>query len=119
MNTTTTETAAFVPTHAILQDDLAVVPVHYDADLGALYTEAEWETESAADYELSDGNVLFQGEETGAALVDLRDNELRDYETGESIRPATPKEALRSVVASTTDGGVGVIRVNRRRCYVA
>lgn len=39
-----------------------------------LYTEAEWESETAADYEAGpDGEVRFQGERTGWTTRDLRD----------------------------------------------
>lgn len=43
---------------------------------------------------------------------------LHNYETGESIRPATLDEYKLSVAASKCDGGAGVITVDNVRCYV-
>lgn len=43
---------------------------------------------------------------------------LCDYETGNTIRPATKKEQHASTEAARTDGGAGVIEVDGRSCYV-
>lgn len=44
--------------------------------------------------------------------------ELRDYDTGEYIREATPAERMASIDAASWDGGGGVITVDGVRCYV-
>lgn len=44
--------------------------------------------------------------------------DLCDYETGDTIRPATPEEHAESRFAARKDGGVGVVVVDGRRCYV-
>lgn len=44
--------------------------------------------------------------------------QLRDYETGESIREATAEERRASEEQAHRDGGAGVILVDGRRCYV-
>ena len=44
---------------------------------------------------------------------------LTDYQTGESIRPATAAERAASLAAAKADGGAGVIRVDGRSVYVA
>ena len=44
---------------------------------------------------------------------------LTDYQTGETIRRATPSERSASLAAAETDGGSGVIKVDGRSCFVA
>jgi hypothetical protein len=44
---------------------------------------------------------------------------LTDYQTGESIRPATAAERAASLAAAKADGGAGVIRIDGRSVYVA
>lgn len=48
-----------------------------------------------------------------------RGTTLRDYQTGEAIRPATLAELAASIEATRDDGGAGVIVVDGRSCYVA
>jgi hypothetical protein len=43
---------------------------------------------------------------------------LVDYATGDRVRPATAEERQRSTDASEDDGGIGVIGVDGRGCYV-
>ena len=43
---------------------------------------------------------------------------LCDYQTGESIRPATADERAESIDAARHDGGAGVIEIDGRLCYV-
>lgn len=43
---------------------------------------------------------------------------LCDYQTGDSIRPATAEERAESIEAARYDGGAGVIEIDGRRCYV-
>ena len=43
---------------------------------------------------------------------------LCDYETAETIRPATAEERAESIDAAQWDGGAGVIEVDGRTCYV-
>lgn len=43
---------------------------------------------------------------------------LRDYRTGEYIRPATAEERAASLEAAEHDGGCGVIEVDGRSVYV-
>lgn len=43
---------------------------------------------------------------------------LCDYETGETIREATPQEMSDSIAQAKRDGGAGVISVDGRSCYV-
>ena len=43
---------------------------------------------------------------------------LCDYDTAETLRPATAEEAIESAEAAEADGGRGVIDVDGRRCYV-
>jgi hypothetical protein len=43
---------------------------------------------------------------------------LRDYQTGDFVRAATEAEEAASVEAAKHDGGVGVIEVDGRSCYV-
>jgi len=43
---------------------------------------------------------------------------LCDYDTAETIRPATAEESAASSEAAEADGGRGVIDVDGRRCYV-
>lgn len=43
---------------------------------------------------------------------------LRNYRTGEAIRPATDAELAASIAAAETDGGAGVIKVDGVSCYV-
>ena len=58
-------------------------------------------------------------EACAAVIARAADNGcLCDYETGESIRPATADEAAASRATARTDGGAGVIRIDGRRCYV-
>jgi hypothetical protein len=45
--------------------------------------------------------------------------DLMDYNTAETIRPATQSEQQASREAAETDGGAGVISVDGRSCYVA
>jgi hypothetical protein len=44
--------------------------------------------------------------------------DLRDYETGSYLRPATEAEQKASRDAAESDGGAGVIEVGGRGCYV-
>lgn len=57
-----------------------------------------------------------------AAIARLEDRwphgALCDYETAETLRPATAEEAIESARAAEDDGGRGVIDVDGRRCYV-
>lgn len=41
------------------------------------------------------------------------------YYTGEELRPATEAELEASKAAALEDGGIGVIQVDGRSCYVA
>lgn len=43
---------------------------------------------------------------------------LCDYQTGDSIRPATADERAESIEAARYDGGAGVIVIDGRLCYV-
>lgn len=43
---------------------------------------------------------------------------LCDFETGETLRLATPEEARASAAAAEHDGGAGVIEVDGRACFV-
>jgi len=43
---------------------------------------------------------------------------LRNYKTGEAIRPATEAEKIASEAAAERDGGAGVIVVDGVSCYV-
>ncbi len=43
---------------------------------------------------------------------------LCDYDTADTLRPATAEEAIASAEAAEADGGRGVIDVDGRRCYV-
>ena len=43
---------------------------------------------------------------------------LCDYDTADTLRPATAEEAIASAEAAEYDGGRGVIDVDGRRCYV-
>ena len=43
---------------------------------------------------------------------------LRNYKTGEAIRPATEAEKIASESAAERDGGSGVIVVDGVSCYV-
>ncbi len=43
---------------------------------------------------------------------------LCDYNTAETIRPASAEEAIESAEAAEGDGGRGVIEIDGRRCYV-
>ncbi len=43
---------------------------------------------------------------------------LRNYQTGDVIRPATAEERAASIAASELDGGAGVIEIGGLSCYV-
>ena len=43
---------------------------------------------------------------------------LRDYSTGDAIRPATERELLASIAAAEIDGGAGAFECEGRVCYV-
>ncbi len=43
---------------------------------------------------------------------------LCDYNTGDTIRPATAEERAESLEAARYDGGAGVIEIDGRSCYV-
>jgi len=45
--------------------------------------------------------------------------DLRDYSTGDIVRPATADELRASIDAAKVDGGAGVIDVDGRSCYVS
>lgn len=47
-----------------------------------------------------------------------RHGALCDYDTADTLRPATAEEAFDSATAAEGDGGRGVIDVDGRRCYV-
>lgn len=44
---------------------------------------------------------------------------LCDYQTGDALRPATEDELRSSIDAAQQDGGVGVIEIDGRSCFVA
>lgn len=72
---------------------------------------------------LAEALMVDEAREACAAVIaraaDMQDDGcLCDYETGESIRPATADEAVSSRAAARVDGGAGIIRVDGRRCYV-
>jgi hypothetical protein len=50
--------------------------------------------------------------------IDLFGPLLCDFETGESLRNATVEELTLSVEAAADDGGVGIIEVDGRHCYI-
>jgi len=55
---------------------------------------------------------------TGTVVELARRGALRDYQTGDTIRPATQAETDESIAQAVRDGGAGVIIVDGRSCYV-
>jgi hypothetical protein len=51
--------------------------------------------------------------------LDTDNGTLTNYQTGETIRPATAEEREASLEAAKSDGGSGVIVVDGISCYVA
>lgn len=58
----------------LLPDGTAVIAcINLDNGGAVLYTDAEWESNSTADYEVQDdGRVTFQGDNTGWTTDDLK-----------------------------------------------
>lgn len=68
----------------------------------------------------------WTGVATGEVVLEAGEAEadhgtLRDYQTGDPIRPATAAEAAESAAEAASDigGGSGVIEIGGRLCYVS
>lgn len=82
-------------------------------------------TRSDVEIAIHDGTSIISRASTGDLFTGLVRRQhkvvsatLHDYQTGEAIRAATANELAASIHAAETDGGIGVIMVKSRSCYV-
>jgi hypothetical protein len=115
-----------LPLEGALPEEIAAVEAWRPTNIPAWKAKLAWEQTDSAVATAPEVDVvtvpqtegLSHPHLTGAAMDPTPPPTLRDYQTGAFLRDATPAESEASKDAATRDGGVGVILVDGRPCYV-